>query len=90
MPTAFNTSVESEAPMKNMVMINPLRANPEMAWPISGIPSSKYVLIRMATINQRMNQGMLIFFPSLLKMNEVASAKGIIHRARVSLMVVAT
>ena len=33
---------------------------------------------------------MLTFLPSLLKIKEVTSAKGIIHKARVSLMVVAT
>ena len=35
-PTDFSTSVESEAPIKNMVMMSPLRANPEMAFPTSG------------------------------------------------------
>ena len=37
-----------------------------------------------------MNQGILIFCPLLLKMNEVTRAKGIIHKARVSFIVVAT
>ena len=44
----------------------------------------------MAKINQRMNQGILILRSLPLNMNDVASAKGIIHNARVSLMVVAT
>ena len=37
-----------------------------------------------------MNQGMDIFFASLLKINAVTSASGMIHKARVSFMVVAT
>ena len=39
-PTAFRTSVESDAPMKNMVMMSPFLANPEMALPTSGTLSN--------------------------------------------------
>ena len=41
MPTALSTSVESEAPIKNIVMINPLRAKPEIVFPTSGTLSSR-------------------------------------------------
>lgn len=40
-------------------------------------------------MKKKMNQGMLMRCPLLLKMNEVIKATGIIQRARVSLMVVA-
>ena len=54
-PTDFSTSVESEAPMKNIVTMRPLRAKPEIALPTSGTPLSKYVLTTTATIKQRIN-----------------------------------
>ena len=47
------------------------------------------MLMTMATINHSMNHGMVTFCPLVLKMNDVTMANGMIHRARVSLMVVA-
>ena len=44
----------------------------------------------MATIKNKINHGILIFLPSLRKITEVTNANGMIHNARVSLMVVAT
>ena len=70
--------------MKNIVTISSLRATPDMNLPTSGQSFKTYVLSSIATINQRMNQGMDIFFASLLNMSAVTSARGMIHRARVS------
>ena len=36
MPTDLMTSIDRDAPMKNIVMISPLRAIPAMNLPISG------------------------------------------------------
>jgi hypothetical protein len=41
MPTDFKTSVESDAPIKNIVIINPLRANPEINLPAIGTLSNR-------------------------------------------------
>ena len=89
-PTARSTSVESEAPIKNIVSVRQRRSIPEMIVPISGMLSSTNVFRRIAMIKYKMNHGIVIFRSLLLNMNDVASAKGIIHKARVSLMVVAT
>ena len=89
-PTVRSTSVESDAPMKNIVRVRHLRASPETTMPNAGILSRMNVFNRMAMMKYRINQGMLILRSLLLKMNDVTRARGIIHNARVSLMVVAT
>ena len=92
MPTAFNTSREREAPIKKRVMVSVLRANSLMDAPITApvsVVSSTYVLKIMARMKKKINQGMLMRCPLLLKIKEVKSAIGIIQSARVSLIVVA-
>ena len=76
--------------MKNMVMVRHLRARPEMALPNAGMLSRTKVFSSMAITKKRMNQGMVIFLSLLLNMNDVARASGMIQRALVSLIVVAT
>ena len=89
-PTDLRTSKEREAPIKNMVIVNVLRAIPLMAAPNCGTPFSKYVFAIIARIKKKINQGILIFCPLLLNIKEVANAIGMIQRARVNLIVVAT
>lgn len=92
MPTAFNTSREREAPIKNKVIVSVFLARLLIPSPII-IPVSDefntYVLNTIARIKKKINQGILIFCPLLLNTKEVIKAKGIIHKARVNLMVVA-
>ena len=90
MPTARSTSFESDAPMKNIVRVKHRRAMLEMIVPTSGTASRTNVFKSIAAMKYRMNHGMVILRSLLLNMNDVASAKGMIHRALVSLMVVAT
>ena len=89
-PTALRVSFDSDAPIKNIVIVRPLRAKTEIALPTIGTPSSRYVFITIATTNQRINHGIVIFRLSFLNLREVTSANGIIHSARVNLIVVAT
>ena len=92
MPTAFNTSREREAPIKNRVIVNVFLAKLLIPSPII-IPVSEelstYVLNTIARMKKKINQGILIFCPLLLKTKEVINARGIIHKARVNLIVVA-
>ena len=60
-PTDLRTSKEREAPIKNMVIVNVLRAIPLMAAPNCGTPFSKYVFAIIARIKKKINQGILIF-----------------------------
>ena len=93
MPTAFNTSREREAPIKNKVIVSVFLARLLIPSPII-IPDSDefntYVLNTIARIKKKINQGILIFCPLLLNIKEVANAIGMIQRARVNLIVVAT
>ena len=92
MPTAFNTSREREAPIKNKVIVSVFLARLLIPSPII-IPVSDefntYVLNTIARIKKKINQGMLIFAPFCLKINMVAIVTGIIHKARVNLTIVA-
>ena len=47
-PTVQSTSVERDAPMKNIVSVRHLRAIPEMALPNSGTQSKTNVLSKIA------------------------------------------
>lgn len=89
-PTVRITSVESEAPMKNIVSVRHLRAIPEITVPNDGTLSRTKVFRRIAMTKYRINHGILILRSLFLKINDVTSASGIIHSARVSLIVVAT
>ena len=89
-PTERSTSSDREAPMKNIVIVRHLRARIEMTFPNSGTLSRMNVFNRIAMIKYRINHGIVIFRSLLLKMNEVVSASGMIHNARVNLIVVAT
>lgn len=89
-PTARSTSVDRDAPIKNIVSVRHLRASPEMTLPNSGMLSRTKVFSKIAITKKRMNHGIEILRSLLLMMNDVARARGIIHRARVSFMVVAT
>ncbi len=89
-PTDLSTSVDSDAPMKNIVRVRQRRAIPDMTMPTAGMLSSTNVLRRMAIMKKRMNHGIVIFLSWLLNMKDVARARGMIHKALVSLMVVAT
>ena len=89
-PTARSTSVDRDAPIKNIVRVRHLRASPETVEPKAGMLSSTKVFSRIAMIKYRMNHGIVILRSWLLNMNDVARASGMIHKARVSLIVVAT
>ena len=90
MPTERITSVESDAPMKNIVIVRHLRAIPETVFPNSGMLSRTKVFRTIAMTKKMINQGMLTFLSLFLKIIDVTSARGMIHNALVSLMVVAT
>ena len=62
-PTERSTSVESDAPIKNIVRVRHLRASPEMTLPNSGTLSRINVLSRIAITKYRMNHGIVIFGP---------------------------
>lgn len=47
-PTVRRTSVESDAPMKNIVSVKHLRARPDIILPNSGKPSKTNVFSRIA------------------------------------------
>ena len=49
-PTDRITSVDSDAPMKNIVIVRHLRAIPETAWPSAGTQSRMNVFKRIATM----------------------------------------
>src|SRR4051812_37743892 len=85
-PTRARLLRESPAPMRNSVTVSPMRA----AFTIRshGSAIGEYVRTIVATTNQRMNQGMVIFAVRLKK-NAVASVRGTIQSARVSFTVVA-
>ena len=73
MPTAFNTSREREAPIKNRVIVNVFLAKLLIPSPII-IPVSEelstYVLNTIARMKKKINQGILIFCPLLLMPEE--------------------
>ena len=47
-PTVRRTSVESDAPMKNIVRVKHFRASPEITFPNSGKPSRTNVFSKIA------------------------------------------
>ena len=73
-PTARCTSVESDAPIKNIVSVRQRRAIPDIAVPTAGIVSRMNVLSRIATMKYRINHGTVILRSLRLNMNEVARA----------------
>ena len=91
-PTLLRTSTESDAPIKKSVIVSILRAMRLMPFPIvtpHSLFSSKYVFMSIAPTKRMMNVGTETFLFLLLKIKDVMKAIGTIHRARVSLMVVA-
>ena len=73
-PTVRITSVESEAPMKNIVSVRHLRATPEITVPNDGTLSRTKVFRRIAMTKYRINHGILILRSLFLKINDVTSA----------------
>ena len=89
MPTARMVSIDSDAPMKNIVNVRKRLAMPDMMVPTCGTLSRTNVFRSIAMMKYRMNHGIVNLLSLLLKMNDVTSAKGMIHNALVSLIVVA-
>lgn len=60
-PTVRSTSVDSDAPIKNIVSVRQWRAIPEITIPTAGTLSRTNVFRRIAIMKYRINHGMVIF-----------------------------
>ena len=89
MPTFLMTSTDRSVPIRKRVMAKPVLATSRIFSTSSG-GNGKNVLAIIASVKNRMNQGLYTLSVFCLKNRDVTMATGIIHKARVSLTVVAT
>ena len=88
-PTDFKTFSDKPEPIKNSVIVIPILDN-ETIDEVKLLGKLKMVLVIIANIKKRMNQGIFTFASFCLKKKVVAIDNGIIHSARVSFTMVAT